>query len=259
MSKGKTKEVQIQIQIRDVWKKFTDKAVLNGVDLDIYKGECLVIIGRSGEGKSVLLKHICSLLMPDKGSIKIDGDEITRMNDEQLNEVMMKIGLVFQAAALFDSLTIDQNVGFFLYRYRKNLGTEKIREIVTQKLNLVGLRDIEDQKPAELSGGMKKRVSLARAVALEPEILLYDEPTTGLDPITSDSINNLIIDTQKKLNVTSIVVTHDMVSAYKIADRIAMLYQGKIIFIGTPNEVKSTTNPYVQQFITGRSQGPIQA
>lgn len=248
----------VQIEIRDVWKQFSDKPVLMGTSLDIYKGECIVIIGRSGEGKSVLLKHICSILKPDKGTIKIDGEEITNMNEVELTKVMMKIGMVFQGAALFDSLDVDHNVGFFLYRYRKDLSNEQIRSTVTEKLNLVGLKEIEDQKPAELSGGMKKRVGLARAIAIEPAILLYDEPTTGLDPITADAINNLIIDTQKKLNVTSIVVTHDMVSSYKIANRIAMLYQGKIIFIGTPDEVKNTTDPFVQQFINGKSEGPIQ-
>ncbi|MDD5066730.1 MAG: ABC transporter ATP-binding protein [bacterium] len=250
---------KIKIKIRNLWKKLAAKTVLKGLDLDIYEGESVVIIGRSGEGKSVLLKHIASLLRPDEGEIHIDDKEITSLNDQMLTEVMMKIGMVFQNAALFDSLDVDNNVGFFMYRYRKDLTPEKIREIVKEKLALVELRDIMHLKPAELSGGMKKRVGLARAIAVEPQIILYDEPTTGLDPITADAINNLIINAKKKLNVTSIVVTHDMVSAYKIADRIAMLYDGKIIFSGTPDEIKSTDNPFVQQFINGRAEGPISA
>lgn len=248
---------KIKIKIRDLWKRFNSKSILNGVNLDIYEGEFLVIIGRSGEGKSVLLKHICSLLHPDKGEIYIDGQEITKLSEVQLAKIMMKVGMLFQYAALFDSLDVDHNVGFFLYRYRKDMGDETIKEIIKEKLSLVGLKDTEKLKPAELSGGMKKRVGLARAIAVEPEIILYDEPTTGLDPITSDAINDLIINTQKKLNITSIAVTHDMVSAYKIADRIAMLYKGEIIFTGTPDEVKKTDNPYVQQFINGKSEGPI--
>lgn len=248
---------KIKIKIKDIWKKFGENQILQGTDLDIYEGESLVIIGRSGEGKSVLLKHICSLLKPDKGEIYIDNQEITDLNEIELYKIMMKVGMLFQYAALFDSLDVDHNVGFFLYRCRKDLGNEEIKTIIKEKLNLVGLRETEKLKPAELSGGMKKRVGLARALVIEPEILLYDEPTTGLDPITADAINDLIINTQKKLNVTSITVTHDMVSAYKIADRIAMLYQGKIIFTGTPEEIKNTDNLFVKQFINGESEGPI--
>lgn len=251
------KEKNIKIKVRDIWKSFGDKEILKGTSLDIYEGESLVIIGRSGEGKSVLLKHISSLLAPEKGKVYIDDEEITSLNEIELTKVLMKIGMVFQSAALFDSLNVDQNVGFFLYRYRKDMPTEEIKNIIQEKLKLVGLKDTENLKPAELSGGMKKRVGLARAIAIEPEIILYDEPTTGLDPITADAINNLIVNTQKKLNVTSIIVTHDMVSAYKIADRIAMLYNGKIIFTGTPDEVKHTDNSYVRQFINGDSEGPI--
>lgn len=256
-NQNKKQDRKIKIKVRNVCKKFGDKEILRNAHLDIYEGESLVIIGRSGEGKSVLLKNISSLLNPDKGEIFIDGQDITKMDEIELNKILMKIGMVFQGAALFDSLNVDQNVGFFLYRYRKDIPDEKIKEIIKEKLNLVGLRNIEHQKPAELSGGMRKRVGLARAIAVEPDIILYDEPTTGLDPITSDAINDLIINTQKKLNVTSIIVTHDMVSAYKIADRIAMLYKGEIIFSGTPDEVKHTDNPYVQQFINGHSEGPI--
>ncbi len=245
------------IIIEDLYKTLAGTKVLTGVNLKIRRGESIVVIGRSGVGKSVLLKHIAGLMKPDKGKIYVDGVEITSLNDAELTKIQMKMGMVFQGAALFDSLNVDENVGFFLYRYRKELGKEKIRAIVKEKLALVGLFNVEDLKPAELSGGMKKRVGLARALAVEPEILLYDEPTTGLDPITADAINDLMIEMKKKLGVTSIIVTHDMVSAYKVGDRIAMLYDGKIIFEGTPDEVKNTENPYVQQFITGSSEGPI--
>ncbi len=253
-------ETNNKIVIKDLWKTLPGKEVLRGLNLEIKERETLVIIGRSGEGKSVLLKHISRLMQPDKGEIYIDDTEITKLPEEQLNTLMTKLGFLFQGAALFDSLTIEENVGFFLFRYRlKELGEKRIKEIVKEKLELVGLKNIENMKPAELSGGMKKRVGLARAIAVDPEIMLYDEPTTGLDPITSDAINDLIIDMQKKINVTSIVVTHDMTSAFKVADRIAMLYQGKIIYIGTPEEVKNTSNPFVKQFISGSAEGPIQA
>ncbi|MBN1899000.1 MAG: ABC transporter ATP-binding protein [Spirochaetes bacterium] len=245
------------IELSDVHKSLSQNKVLDGLDLTVRRGENLVVIGRSGVGKSVLLKHISGLMKPDKGRIHIEGTEITHLDDTRLTKIQMKIGMVFQGAALFDSLNIDENVGFFLYRYRKELGKEKIRKIVQDKLALVGLYDVLDLKPAELSGGMKKRAGLARALAIEPEILLYDEPTTGLDPITADAINDLMIEMKKRLSVTSIIVTHDMVSAYKVADRIAMIYQGKIIFQGTPDQVKKTKDPFVHQFITGKSEGPI--
>jgi len=247
----------IKIKIENVWKKFDDKQILKGVNLNVYEGEFLVIIGKSGEGKSVLLKHICNLLTPDEGKIYINGKDISLLEEEELNKLMKKIGMVFQYGALFDSLTVEQNVGFFLYRHQKYLGEERIKNIIKEKLEMVGLKNIENKMPAELSGGMKKRVALARTLILEPEIILYDEPTTGLDPITADSINELMITTQKRLSGTSIAITHDMTRAFKIADRIAMLYDGKIIFTGTPDEIKNTDNPYVQQFITGTSVGPI--
>ncbi len=254
----KIMENENKIVIKDLWKTLPGKEVLKGLNLEIKKREILVIIGRSGEGKSVLLKHISRLMKPDKGEIYIDDTEIVKLSEEKLTKIMTKLGFLFQGAALFDSLSIEENVGFFLYRYRlKELGVTRIKEIVKEKLALVGLRNIEQMKPAELSGGMKKRVGLARAIAVDPEIMLYDEPTTGLDPIMADAINDLILDMQKKINVTSIVVTHDMTSAYKVADRIAMLYDGRIIFIGTPEEVKNSTNPFVQQFINGMAEGPI--
>jgi phospholipid/cholesterol/gamma-HCH transport system ATP-binding protein len=245
------------IQIKNLKKKLGNKVVLDGLNLNVKRGESLVIIGRSGVGKSVLLKNICGLMKPDEGEIYIDNIEITKLNETELTKVLTKIGFVFQYAALFDSLTVGENVGFFLYRYRKDLGKERIREIIKEKLALVHLYNIEDLMPSQISGGMKKRVGIARACAIEPEILLYDEPTTGLDPITADAINNLMIEMREKLGVTMIIVTHDMASAYKVGDRIAMLHNGKIIFEAPPEEFKNSDNPYVRQFITGSTEGPI--
>lgn len=246
------------IEISELYKKFRNNEVLKGVDLSIEKGETLVIIGRSGCGKSVLLKHIIGILRPDSGRIAIDGEEITRFAGEEIYEIRKRFGMLFQGSALFDSLTVEENVGLGL-REHTHLSIPEIREIVQEKLSWVGLSDIGNLKPAQLSGGMKKRVGLARAIAMEPECILYDEPTTGLDPIMADVINHLIIDMRNKLKVTSIAVTHDMVAAYKIADRIAMLHDGKIIFSGTPEETKNTSNPIVRQFIEGRGEGPIKA
>jgi phospholipid/cholesterol/gamma-HCH transport system ATP-binding protein len=246
------------IQIKEVHKSFGRNYVLRGVDLMIKKGETIVIIGRSGCGKSVLLKLIMGLLKPDEGKILINGDDITFWNDNQLNKLRQRFGMLFQASALFDSMTVDENVGLGLREHTK-LPEDEIKKKVKEKLKLVGLAEIEEKKPAELSGGMKKRVGLARAIAMEPEYVLYDEPTTGLDPIMADVINELIIDLRNTLSITSIAVTHDIVSAYKIADRIAMLYEGKIVFVGTPEEVKNTENPVVRQFIEGNAQGPIPA
>lgn len=244
------------IEIKDVFKSFRDNHVLKGVDLTIKKGETIVIIGRSGCGKSVLLKLIMGLLKPDAGKIFISGDEITSWNDNQLNKLRQRFGMLFQASALFDSMTVDENVGLGL-REHTGLSEEQISQKVKEKLKLVGLSGVEEQKPAELSGGMKKRVGLARAIAMDPEYVLYDEPTTGLDPIMADVINDLIIRLRNTLSITSIAVTHDIVSAYKIADRIAMLYDGNIIFVGTPEELKNTDSPVVRQFIEGSAEGPI--
>ena len=244
------------IQIKDLYKSFRSKPVLTGVNLTIQKGETVVIIGRSGCGKSVLLKHIIGLMKPDSGELLIDEEDITKYTKNKLNQLRQKFGMLFQGSALFDSMTVAENVGLGLSEHTE-LPEEKIREIATEKLKMVGLTGIEEVKPAELSGGMKKRVGLARAIAMNPEFVLYDEPTTGLDPIMADVINELIVNLRNTLNITSIAVTHDMVSAYKIADKIAMLYQGKIIFFGTPEEIKNTDNPTVRQFISGSSQGPI--
>ncbi len=244
------------IEIVDLYKSFGQKEVLKGVNLFIEKGESMVIIGGSGSGKSVLLKHIIGLLRPDKGSVFIEGLDITKLNEKNLYKVRKKFGMLFQGAALFDSLKVWENVSFFLMRHR-GIREKKAKEIATEKLRLVGLVGVEDLMPSELSGGMRKRVGLARAIAHDPEILLYDEPTTGLDPIMADAINDLIIDLKTKLHVTSVAITHDMHSAYKIGDRIAMLYDGKIIEVGTPEEIKNSSNPIVRQFITGSAKGPI--
>jgi len=244
------------IEIINVCKSFDGHKVLDNLNLNINTGETTVIIGRSGCGKSVLLKHIIGLLKPDSGHVLIDGKDITRMDEKELNDVRMKFGMLFQGAALFDSLTIFENVGFAMLEHT-DAGHDEVAKRVKECLALVGLKDIEDKKPAELSGGMKKRVGLARAILLRPQIILYDEPTTGVDPIMGDSINDLIVRLHTKLNITSIAVTHDMISAYKIADRIKMLYNGKIIADGTPDEIKNTKDPVVKQFITGAGRGPI--
>jgi phospholipid/cholesterol/gamma-HCH transport system ATP-binding protein len=248
----------VMIEITNLYKSFGSLHVLNGVNLTVEKGESMTVIGGSGSGKSVLIKHIIGLLFPDKGQVTVDGQVLNGLDEEGLNDVRKKFGMLFQGAALFDSLTVWENVGFGLKQHTK-MSDKEIRAVATQKLALVGLKDVEDKMPVDLSGGMKKRVGLARAIAMDPQIILYDEPTTGLDPITADAINDLIIGLRKKLGVTSVAITHDMHSAYKISDRIAMLYKGEIQEIGTPDEIKGTTNPIVKQFITGSAVGPITA
>jgi phospholipid/cholesterol/gamma-HCH transport system ATP-binding protein len=244
------------IKIVDVHKNFAGQEVLKGINLDVKKGETIVIIGRSGCGKSVLLKHLIGILKPDSGDLFFNEVNISRLREQDLVEHRKRFGMLFQAAALFDSMTVKENVAFGL-REHMEMSEEQINRLVKEKLALVGLYGIEEKKPAELSGGMRKRVGLARAFAMDPEIILYDEPTTGLDPITSDVINDLIVKLKHEFNVTSFAVTHDMKSAYKIADRIAMLYDGHIIESGTPGEIQNTSNPVVRQFISGSSQGPI--
>lgn len=243
-----------KIEIRNLYKAFGKKHVLNGVDLDVKKGESLVVIGGSGTGKSVLIKCIQGLLTPDEGSIKID-DEETVDSRKNIHE---KMGMLFQGAALFDSLSVWENVAFMLLENGK-LSRKEAKVEAIRVLRQVGLApDVADLSPAELSGGMQKRVGLARAIINKPEIIFFDEPTTGLDPIMADVINDLIIESAKGLGATTLTITHDMASARKIADRIAMLYQGKIIWVGTVKEMEKTDNPYLQQFISGSSQGPIQ-
>jgi len=245
------------IRIINLHKAFGPNKVLQGINLEIKHGETLVIIGQSGSGKSVLIKHLIGLLKPDKGEIYVDGVEITHLREEELHKITQKFGFLFQGGAMFDSMTVAQNVGFGLTRYT-DYSPEKINKIVKESLAKVGLQGVENLMPHELSGGMKKRVGLARAIAYNPEIILYDEPSTGIDPIRADAINELINIMKKEMQVTSVVITHDMVSAYKVADRIAMLYQGKIIEIGTPEEIKRTENPVVRQFIHGEAEGPIE-
>ncbi|NMC44391.1 MAG: ABC transporter ATP-binding protein [candidate division Zixibacteria bacterium] len=244
------------ITVEKLQKRFGRLTVLDGLDLEIATGQSVVIIGQSGCGKSVLLKHFAALLRPDSGTVTVDGRNIFALSRDDLMSYRRQIGVLFQFGALFDSMTVAENVGFAL-KESLHLKPAKSRDIVEEKLALVGLPGIGDKMPAEISGGMKKRVALARAIAAEPRILLYDEPTTGLDPITAMVINELIVDVNKKLGVTSIAVTHDMASAYKIADRIVMLHQGNIVFDGSPEDTRTTSDPIVRQFINGLSTGPI--
>jgi phospholipid/cholesterol/gamma-HCH transport system ATP-binding protein len=226
------------------------------MNLTVNRGEIVVVIGQSGSGKSVLIKHMIGLLQPDSGEIRIDGVDICCLLEDEFHKLRRRFGMLFQGAALFDSLTVGQNVGFGLERYT-DLDRHERERVIVESLAKVGLRDVEDLMPYELSGGMKKRVGLARAIAYKPEIILYDEPSTGIDPIRADAINDLIIQMKEDLGVTSVVITHDMVSAYKIADKIAMLYEGKIIEEGPPEVIENTQNEIVQQFIHGKAQGPI--
>lgn len=244
------------IEIKNVYKNFNSHKVLNGANLNIARGETKVIIGRSGCGKSVLLKHIIGVMRPDAGEVLVEGKELSELSSKELDALRMRMALVFQGGALFDSLTVGENVGFALYEYSK-LSHRDIGERVEEALCNVELCGIHKLMPSELSGGMKKRVAIARALCMRPEVILYDEPTTGVDPITADSINELIVHLHDKYKATSVVVTHDMKSAYRIADKIAMLYQGRIIAEGTPDEIRSTDHPVVYQFINGLAKGPI--
>jgi phospholipid/cholesterol/gamma-HCH transport system ATP-binding protein len=246
------------IEIRGLCKRFGKKVVLDGLDLTVPRGKNTVVIGGSGTGKSVLIKCVVGLLRADAGEILIDGEDVTKMDERELVRVRRKFGMLFQGSALFDSLNVGDNVGFALRRLHR-YPEHQIPNVVEEKLAMVGLTNIQQLMPAELSGGMKKRVGLARAIASEPEILLYDEPTTGLDPIMADVINDLVIRLRESLGVTSISITHDMASAYKIADYIAMLYKGRIVEVGTPDQIRHSANPVVAQFVEGRAQGPITA
>ncbi|HNV71000.1 MAG TPA: ABC transporter ATP-binding protein [Candidatus Ozemobacteraceae bacterium] len=244
------------IIISNLNKKFGTKEVLRGINLKIYPGESLVILGPSGCGKSVLLKHIIGLLKPDSGQVLFDGEDITRFGQRKLDQLRMRMGMLFQSAALFDSLTVEENVAFGL-RKHTNLGHTAIHHIVSEKLEMVGLPGTNHLMPSELSGGMRKRVGLARAIAMDPEIILYDEPTTGLDPIMTSAIDELHVKLKRELGVTSIVVTHDLNSAYRICDRLALHYGGQIVAIGTKEEFVHSPNPLVQQFIRGEAKGPM--
>lgn len=236
------------IEIKNVKKRFGRKEVLSGVDLTINKGETLVIIGKSGCGKSVLLKHIIGLLKPDEGEIFFEGTEITKLKLKELYKIRLKFGFLFQGAALFDSMTVGENVGLALVENSK-LTQKEISEMVAEKLEMVGLPGIQKMMPSDLSGGMKKRVSLARSLATNPEYILYDEPTTGLDPVMSDAIDELIKELTERLKVTSIVVTHDIFSVYEVADKVAMMEEGKIHFHGTPKELVETQDQIIRNFL----------
>lgn len=248
---------ETKIKISNLHKTFGRKIVLSGVDLEINKGESLVVIGGSGTGKSVLIKCIQGLLLPDAGSILVDDKEVVGINEEEKEELHSKMGMLFQGGALFDSLSVWENVAFDLIENR-GMNKKDAKNEAIRVLRSVGLApDVADLSPSELSGGMQKRVGLARAIASKPEIIFFDEPTTGLDPIMSDVINDLIIESVKGLGATALTITHDMASARKIADKVAMLYKGKIVWQGTVKEMDKTDNPYVCQFINGCSQGPI--
>ena len=236
------------IKLINVCKEFNGRQVLNNINLEVQSGETMAIIGGSGSGKSTLLKLMIGLIHPTSGKILIDGQDIAAMNDDELDEVRLKMGMVFQYSALFDSMSVGENVAFGL-RERMDYSEERIQAIVKEKLELVGLPGIEDFMPGELSGGMKKRVSLARAIAVNPDIIFYDEPSSGLDPIMSGKIDELIIETQRKLKVTSLVVTHDMVSACTISDRIAMIYEGEMIAVDTPEAIMNSTDPRIKNFV----------
>lgn len=247
---------EVHIAIRGLKKSFGTKKVLSGVDLDIYKGEIIYIIGKSGSGKSVTLKNIAGLMLPDEGEIFIDGENILTLDENGMNRIRKKLGVVFQMAALFDSMTVFDNVAFTLRRFTKKSAAE-ISKLVTEKLELVGLRGIEQQRPSALSGGMQKRVGIARAIALDPEIVLYDEPTTGVDPILASAVDDLIKKLNTETGVTSIVISHDMTSVFRTAQRVAMLYDGTYRLIGTPDDFRNSQDEVVKQFVAGEARGPI--
>ncbi|AWJ82752.1 ABC transporter ATP-binding protein [Azospirillum sp. TSH58] len=245
-----------KISLKNVHKAFGPKVVLNGIDLEVGRGESLVVIGGSGTGKSVMLKCILGLLSPDSGSIRVDGEETTKLRPREREKLLHKFGMLFQGAALFDSLKVWENVAFGLIQ-GEHMPRAKAKDIAIAKMGAVGLGpEVGELFPSELSGGMQKRVGLARAIADEPEIIFFDEPTTGLDPIMADVINELIVKCVKDLGATAVTITHDMASARKIADRVAMIYQGRIIWTGHANDIDHSGNPYVDQFVHGRGEGP---
>jgi phospholipid/cholesterol/gamma-HCH transport system ATP-binding protein len=242
------------IQFRGVRKAFGQKVVYSGLDLSVERGAALTIVGGSGVGKSVMLKMLIGLLKPDAGSVRFDGAEVTGMNARELSRLRQRIAMLFQAGALFDSMTVGQNVAYGLEEhFREQMTPENMRERAQWALELVGLPGIQDMDPADLSGGMRKRVALARSIAVQPDVVLYDEPTTGLDPINTARVNHLITGLQRRLNITSIVVTHDMKSAFSISDRIAMVHGGRIIYQGTTDQFRAATDPRISDFIEGRA------
>jgi phospholipid/cholesterol/gamma-HCH transport system ATP-binding protein len=244
------------IRLRGLRKRLGRKQVLDGVDLEIPTGCTMVVMGQSGTGKSVLLKHIIGLMRPDEGGIEVDGTELTSLRERDLDEVRKRFGMLFQGSALFDSLSVGENVALPM-REHTAMREPEIRARVAERLEWVGLPGIEEMKPASLSGGMRKRVGLARAIAIDPAYILYDEPTTGLDPIMSDVINRLIRSLQQRIGVTSIVVTHDLHSAFTVGDRMAMLHEGRVVFTGSAEETRTTSDARVRQFIEGSSVGPL--
>jgi phospholipid/cholesterol/gamma-HCH transport system ATP-binding protein len=244
------------ISLQHLYKAFNGRPVLRDMSIDIQQGESLVIVGGSGTGKSVTLKHIIGLMQPDSGHVYVEGQDLCCMKPMEMNRFRRRFGMAFQEGALFDSMSVFENIAFPLRRHT-DLSEEQIRTRVEQCLDQVHLEGVENKRPAELSGGMRRRVGFARAISLQPAILLFDEPTTGLDPVISDVIADLILEMDSKLNVTTVTITHDMKVAFKIADRVAMLFQGQIVEEGTPYEFQQSQNPIVQQFIEGRAEGPL--
>ncbi|MDD5423707.1 MAG: ABC transporter ATP-binding protein [Candidatus Omnitrophica bacterium] len=248
---------EVVIRIENLEKQFGGRKVLEGISLDVYKSETLVIVGGSGCGKSTLLRHIIGQLKPDAGKVYLFGKDITKANEDEMDSIKKRFGMLFQSAALFDSLTVEENIALPMREHTK-LDDHIIKIMVKMKLNQVGLRGFGHLNTSQLSGGMKKRVGLARAIALDPEIIFYDEPSAGLDPVVTAVVDKLILDLSSALSITSVVVTHDMNSVFRIADRIVMLYKGKILQIGTKEEIKNSKNEYIQQFINGTIEGPMQ-
>ncbi len=244
------------IIVKNLTKKFGDRLILKNVSFDVYRGEIFVLMGGSGSGKSTTIKHIIGLLKPTSGQIIVDGVDITKLSQEELIEFRKRMGYLFQEGALFDSLKIWENVGFY-YLENTDMPADKVYKLAKEKLAMVGLKGVEELYPSQLSGGMRKRASLARAIATNPEIVLYDEPTSGLDPVMSAVIDRLIVKLRNDIGITSVVVTHDLASAFSIADRIAIIHKGVIYAIGTPEEIKQSKDPVVQQFINRSPEGPI--
>ncbi len=244
------------ISLQHLYKSFGEKEVLRDMSLDIDRGESVVIVGGSGTGKSVTLKHIIGLLRPDQGHVLVDGNDITEMDSVELNRFRRHFGMAFQEGALFDSMSVFENIAFPLRRHTQ-MTEDEIRARVEECLEQVHLHGVDQKRPSELSGGMRRRVGFARAISLKPEVLLFDEPTTGLDPVISDVVADLIVEMDRTLNTTTVTITHDMKVAFKIADRVAMLFKGHIVEEGTPEVFQRSTNPIVQQFIEGRAEGPL--
>jgi len=240
----------VMIDVKDLHKSFGPNHVLRGVNLQVPEGMTTVIIGASGSGKSVLMKHMIGLLRPDSGKVIVDGVDTTALSERELARVREKFGMVFQGAALFDSMTVLENVAFPMREHRKEMSEAEIREAVAQRLAIVGLEKVEHLYPAELSGGMRKRVGLARAIVLDPRIILYDEPTTGLDPITTNSVDEMILEAKAKLGITAVVISHDIASSFRVGDHVAMIHEGVIVDEGTPASLRQSRHPYVQKFLS---------